>query len=174
MGHPVRGLHSSHAPSCSSQSSGCRTGSGPRGPHPPTVGWEANRRSSVEKPGLTRLCRSTDYVQVELPGYEIDTGIHSRPTCEHGADPPAKQKACRWRVSGAPAVTRLTEQWGRWGEGVSTGYPTGKECVLTSTPTIPQSSGTASTNVRDKTAEPQRTPPAWIRQRLVQHPESPP
>ena len=59
----------------------------------------------MEKPGLTRLCQSTDYMQVELPRYETDTGIHSRPACKHGADPPAKQKACRWGVFGALAVT---------------------------------------------------------------------
>ena len=69
----------------------------------------------MEKPGLTRLCQSTDYMQVELPRYETDRGIHSRPACEHRADPPAKQKACRWGVSGALAVTSDRAVWGEGG-----------------------------------------------------------
>ena len=52
----------------------------------------------MEKPGLTRLCQSTEYVQVDLPGGEQDTGKCSSATCKHWADPPAKEKACRWEA----------------------------------------------------------------------------
>lgn len=51
-------------------------------------------------------------MQVELPRYEADTGIHSRPSCEHGADPPASTEQTLLRARSRPACKAESVQVG--------------------------------------------------------------